>query len=319
MQRTYLALAGLALASAALPATLPALAAGVFQSQPVDSTRFAVLARPLASGDWSLLILEQIQPSPLCWQQRSDGLIDPVLNRFNYTGICGRYLDSNGYSLRVGEEDLGSTYRLSLEQRGAELLLQATSPGEPNVLVVGRSRVSQRDRDAFVALELEPGWQLQRRTYGERSLNHVYLANARALGDLLVRAGGNRTTAPLMGPGIEPPVPPLHPLPQIAAPAAQAPAAPQTRSMGSLVATGRGTNFPRQRRSAAATGLEAALQGIGAGSERSERTGSNGRTRRERIAEPLPATAMVEEPLRAEEPMLASGQAIPLQVIPFRE
>ncbi|HYP04207.1 MAG TPA: DUF3747 domain-containing protein [Cyanobium sp.] len=314
MQRTYLALVGLALASAALPATLPALAAGVFQSQPVDSTRFAVLARPLASGDWSLLILEQIQPSPLCWQQRSDGLIDPVLNRFNYTGICGRYLDSNGYSLRVGEEDLGSTYRLNLEQRGAELLLQATSPGEPNGLVVGRARVSQRDRDAFVALELEPGWQLQRRTYGERSLNHVYLANAGALGDLLVRAGGNRTTAPLMGPALAAPVPPLQPLPPIAAPVA-----PQARSMGSLVAMGRSTNLPRQRRSAAATGLEAALQGIGAGSERSERTGSNGRTRRERIAEPLPATAMVEEPLRAEEPMLASGQAIPLQVIPFRE
>jgi hypothetical protein len=305
MQRTYLALAGLALASAALPATLPALgrAAGVFQSQPVDSSRFAVLARPLASGDWSLLILEQMRPSPLCWQQRSDGLIDPVLNRFNYTGICGRYLDSNGYSLRVGEEDLSASYRLSLEQQGSELLLQATTPGEPTVLVVGRARVPQRDRDAFVALELEPGWQLQRRIYGERSLNHLYLAHAGVLGDLLASAGGNRSTPPTRGLAMTP-VPPLHPLPPIAAP--PAPAAPAT-------------TLPRPRRSAAPTALEAALQGMGASSQTSDRNDGNRRTRRERIPEPsFPATAAVEEPLAAE-PMLASGQAIPLPVIPFRE
>jgi len=309
MQRTYLALAGIALASAAVPAALPALgrAAGVFRSQPLDATGFALLARPLASGDWSLVILEQIKPSPLCWQRRSDGLIDPVLNRFDYTGICGRYLDSNGYSLRVGEQDLGGSYRLSLEQQGSELLLQATAPGEPTVLLLGRARVSHRDRDAFVALELDPGWELQRRMYGDRSLNHLYLANPGSLRELLARSGASRT-APPKGTFALAAVPP--PPPPILSPAT----APLQRS---------GTGSLRQRRRAAPTALEAALQGVNGASVRSV-PARNGNDDIRRIDTRIDTTsrrtvATVDaDPLEAD-PMVASGQAIPLQVIPFRE
>jgi hypothetical protein len=308
MQRTYLALAGIALASAALPAALPALgrAAGVFQSQPLDSTGFALLARPLASGEWNLVILEQIQPSPLCWQRRSDGLIDPVLNRFNYTGICGRYLDSNGYSLRVGEQDLGGSYRLSLEQQGSELLLQATAPGEPTVLVLGRARVSHRDRDAFVALELDPGWELQRRMYGERSLNHLYLANSGSLRELLARSGGSRTAPPkgTFALAAVPPPPPILP------PAA----APLQRS---------GTGSLRQRRTAAPTALEAALQGVSGASVRSvpTRNGNDDITRIDTRIETTSRRAVATDDADSLEAdtMVASGHAIPLQVIPFRE
>jgi hypothetical protein len=308
MQRTYLALAGIALASAAVPAALPSLgrAAGVFQSQPLDSTGFALLARPLASGEWNLVILEQIQPSPLCWQRRSDGLIDPVLNRFNYTGICGRYLDSNGYSLRVGEQDLGGSYRLSLEQQGSELLLQATAPGEPTALVLGRARVSHRDRDAFVALELDPGWELQRRMYGERSLNHLYLANSGSLRELLARSGGSRTAPPkgTFALAAVPPPPPI--LPPAAAPL-------QRSGSGSL----------RQRRVAAPTALEAALQGVSGASVRSvpTRNGNDVITRIDTRIETTSRRAVATDdadPLEADT-MVASGQAIPLQVIPFRE
>ncbi len=297
MQRTYLALAGVVLASAALPATLPALvrAAGVFQSQPLDPSGFALLARPLASGNWSLVILEQIQPSPLCWQRRSDGLIDPVLNRFDYTGICGRYLDSNGYSLRVGDEDLGSTYRLSLEQQGPELQLQATTPGEQAVLVIGRARVSHRERDAFVALELDPGWELQRRMYGDRSLNHLYLANGGSLGELLARSGGSRSSLPrgTLAMAAVPPPPPISPVAATMLP-------PSSRSP------------LRQRRTSAPTALEAALQGM------------NGSVDRTRVSAPSRRDApQGEDPLAADpmvaDPMVASGQAIPLQVIPFRD
>lgn len=66
MQRTYLALAGLALAGAGLPMVQPrlAMAAGLFQSTDVDAERFAVLARPVGDNDWTLLVLEQLTPSP---------------------------------------------------------------------------------------------------------------------------------------------------------------------------------------------------------------------------------------------------------------
>ncbi|MEX0587678.1 MAG: DUF3747 domain-containing protein [Cyanobium sp.] len=198
MRRTYLGLAG-----AGLAALTPwAHAANLFSSQPLDASRFAVLARPVGNSAWSLLVLEQIKPQPLCWEQRPDGLVDPALNRFNFTGICSRYLDSNGYSLRVGGEDLTSRYRLQLRQSGAELQLEASTPSDPTVLVVGRASVPLRDRDGFVALTLEPGWDLQRRMFNSQTLSHLYFANSTPMPALLAQAGGS----PLGG--MRPPVAP---------------------------------------------------------------------------------------------------------------
>ena len=167
-----------------------------FSSQPLDNSRFAVLAKPVGRSDWNLLVLEQLAPLPRCWDSRADGLVDPALNRFDYTGICSRYLDSNGYSLRVGQNDLGGSYRLRLQQQGTSLQLLAMNPNEATELVVGKGRVSRRDRDGFVALRLEPGWELQRRLYGQQALSHVYFANATPLARLLAstaQAAGSAT------------------------------------------------------------------------------------------------------------------------------
>ena len=198
MQRTYLALTGLALGGLGLATAISSplvQAAGLFESRPVDAERFAVLAKPVGDSDWNLLVLEQVQPQPLCWQNRSDGLVDPALNRFDFTGICSRYLDSNGYSLRVAEQDLASRYRLRVQQLGNQLQLQAFSPDDPTVLVVGRASLPRRDRDGFVALRLEEGWQLQRRAYGGQTLSHLYFSNGNPLGELLARAGGSPSSA----------------------------------------------------------------------------------------------------------------------------
>jgi hypothetical protein len=188
-----LALAGLGLGLGllALPGEgLPvARAGGVFDSQPVDGLQFVILAKPVGLSDWSLLVLEQIRSRPLCWQRRTDGLIDAALNRFDFTGICSRYIDSNGYSIRAGEQDLGSFYRLRMLQVGQEVQLQAMSPAQTATVVVGRGTVARRDRDGFVAISLEPDWQLSRRVFGRQTLNHVYFANATPMAQLIARAG----------------------------------------------------------------------------------------------------------------------------------
>ena len=209
---------GLGLAAAAVGTTALGLAPGraaisPFGSRPLDGRRFAVLAKPVGSSDWTLLVLEQIQPSPRCWEQRPDGLIDPALNRFDFTGICSRYLDSNGYSLRVGEEDLASRYRLRLAQQGNSLALLAMTPSDPTELLVGRGSVPLRDRDGFVQIQLEPGWQLQRRVYGMQTLSHVYFANATPLAQLL-RAAGSGEIASAPEPQAQPlrPITPLQPM-----------------------------------------------------------------------------------------------------------
>jgi hypothetical protein len=235
MKRTYLALAALAAGGAGLLSGFSPLvqAAGLFEARPVDGDRFAVLARAVGRDDWTLLVLEQIRPQPLCWQSRSDGLVDPSLNRFDFTGICGRYIDSNGYSLRFGDgrqdADGGAGLRLRLEQVGSELQLQAASPDLAGVVVVGRAAIPARLRDAFVAIQLEPGWALQRRTYGSQTLNHIYFANRASAGDLLARAstfppGGTR----LAGGGGFPPLAPPPPPPPALAPR-QAPIGGATR------------------------------------------------------------------------------------------
>ena len=192
-----LALAGLSLGLGllALPGgDLPgARAAGVFDSQPVDGSRFVILAKPVGLSDWSLLVLEQIRSRPLCWERRSDGLIDAALNRFDFTGICSRYIDSNGYSIRAGEQDLGSAYRLRISQVGQEVLLEAMSPSETTTVVVGRGTVARRDRDGFVAITLEPSWQLSRRVFGRQTLNHLYFANTTPIERLIAQA--NRSSS----------------------------------------------------------------------------------------------------------------------------
>jgi len=209
MQRTYLPWLGLSALAAGAGLTLQdrGVAAALFDSRPLDNSRFAVLARPVGRSDWNLLVLEQVQPQPRCWESRRDGLVDPSLNRFDYTGICNRYLDSNGYSLRVGQEDLATSHRLRLQQVGNVLLLQALSPNQPTALVVGRGEIPRRDREGFVAIQLDPGWELQRRSYGNQTLNHLYFANATTLGQLIVQAEGNRrpptTMARLASPGLE--------------------------------------------------------------------------------------------------------------------
>ena len=203
MQRTYLPLLALA-AAAAAPAW-----AGVFNSQPLEQERFAVLAQPVGKNDWKLLVLEQIKPDPLCWEQRSDGLIDPALNRFDFSGICSRYLDSNGYSLRVADQDLASRYRLRLEQQGQSVALLAMSPSQPAELVVGQAPLPKRDREAFVQIKLEPGWSLERRAYGSQTLSHVYFANGTPLSQLIAKASRNSATASMpAGHGALKPLPP---------------------------------------------------------------------------------------------------------------
>jgi hypothetical protein len=200
MKRPYLALATLALVAGLTPtpALLPRVwGEALFSSAPVEPSSFAVLARPVADDDWTLVVLEQLRARPFCWTPRPDGLIDPTLNRFNFTGICGRFIDSNGFSLRVQDNDLSHTYRLRLDQKGNEVQLLASSPSQAAELLVGRGTVPRRDRDLFVALKLEPGWSIRRRVFGGRSLSHIYFSNAEPL-DSLIAAASGRTSAPLV-------------------------------------------------------------------------------------------------------------------------
>ena len=214
MSRTYLRAAGLTamgLIGAGLP--LEGAARSLFDSTVLPQERFAVLAQPVGSAQWKLLVLEQIKTHPPCWTPRQDGLVEPSLNRFDFTGICKRYLDSNGYSLRSGGQDLGTRFRFRLKQTGASLKLEALDPQQRAPLLVGQAPLPRRDSNGFVALQLEPGWTLERRVYQGRPLNHLYFAHQAPVNRLLAlassqgqRSGFSRLGAP-MPPVAPPPLP----------------------------------------------------------------------------------------------------------------
>ena len=290
MKRPYLAVATFALVASLSPAPglLPQTwANGLFNSAPVESSSFAVLARPVGLDDWSLVVLEQSRARPFCWTPRPDGLVDPTLNRFDFTGVCGRFIDSNGYSLRLGETDLNHAFRLRLEQQGKELRLFASSPTLTQELLVGRGAVPRRDKDLFVSLQLEPGWELRRRMFGSRALNHVYFSNPQSVDTLaaLARGRGPATEAP-GGDGLPAVIQPPPPL-----------------------AVGRGTGAATSRGSELSGRVDSASPARGL-----SRVASRQRVRSS------PSTAPTDERV-ASDPVVenpASG-VVALQVIPFEE
>ena len=90
----------------------------VFATGEVDPERFVLVSAPIGStGEMAQLnIYEQITDRRPCFAigTGSPSLVEPLLSTFDFTGICGRYLDANGFSLRIAGSDLGTVYRLSV-------------------------------------------------------------------------------------------------------------------------------------------------------------------------------------------------------------
>jgi N-acetylmuramoyl-L-alanine amidase len=182
-----------------------------FGEQPIlDSSRMLLVAAPgSALNPHQFFIIEQQSNARPCWNEPSPGSIDPLWTTFDFTGICGRVSDSNGYSIRTNGIDQGANYQFKLEPSGNDLVLyglpRPTNPDRRR-LVIGRT--NGRSATGFTRINLEPGWSLARRTFEGRNLGHVYTTNQTALAQLL-DAGG---AAPPPGPGTQPPVRPQPPV-----------------------------------------------------------------------------------------------------------
>ena len=159
-------------------APAPATASALFAAAEVDQQNFVLVAAPIGTrGDKAQLnIYEQLKPVRPCFEV-SEGLpspVNPLLASFDFTGICSRYIDANGYSVRVGGQDLATSYRLMVTRSGGDMLLLAfpTKAGAGPEMVVARTRGSA---PGFLKLHLEPGWRLMRRQFGGRNLGHLYV------------------------------------------------------------------------------------------------------------------------------------------------
>jgi hypothetical protein len=167
-----LPLVGLALA---LP--LPSHAQSLFATSELDQSKFVLVSAPIGDGSRAQLnIYEQRSAVRPCFalEGANPAVVNPLLATFDFTGICNRYIDANGYSVRVGGTDLATVYRLSVVRQPGEnqLLAIPTKAGAGPEMVVARTGGSG---SGFLLLVPEPGWKLMRRSFGGRPLGHVYL------------------------------------------------------------------------------------------------------------------------------------------------
>ena len=152
----------------------------LFTAAPVEQSRFILVGAPIGKGERSQLnIYEQRSSKRACFAVDGSlpAVVDPLLARFDFTGICNRYIDGNGYSLRIGGDDLGTHYRLSVVRTDGDMHLLAISTRDTSnpTLIVARAGGAGVSSSDFLKLNFEPGWQLMRRQYGQRTLGHLYV------------------------------------------------------------------------------------------------------------------------------------------------
>ena len=182
----------------------------LFDAVPLDMQRFVLVAAPIGSkGDRAQLnIYEQLSPKRACFSVGTSkpAAVDPLLASFDFTGICSRYIDANGFSLRIGGTDLATSYRLMVSRSSDDTLLLGlpTKAGAGPELVIARTLGAG---GGFLKFELEPGWTLMRRSFRGRQLGHVYVYAADWPGAAAAPAGGTSANGPRAAPAAVMPMP----------------------------------------------------------------------------------------------------------------
>jgi N-acetylmuramoyl-L-alanine amidase len=215
---TLTALTATALGASAIAST--SAIAQNYGQQTLDANRAVAIAEPVSNGRfYRLLILEQLSDQRACFEETAGTptVIEPLLLNFDFAGICGRSSDSNGYSVRIGNEDLSTRYRLQITRRGDNLVLVALPGALPGrggsdlpVLEVGRSNGVAND---FVKITLDPGWQMAHRTLNGSAQGHVYLSNDQSLETVIAQSGGARPATPVASAPTPSPSPSASPSP----------------------------------------------------------------------------------------------------------
>ncbi len=172
----WLGVAGLAVASFFTVGTLSPTTAATFDSAEVNDNNFIAVAAPYGDNKHQLLIIEQLSNRRPCWRESGSNpvTVDPLLLNFDFTGICGRSTDSNGYSLRMKGQDLGLDYILRIVERDGDLVLVGTprvNRDAPEIEIGTTKGIT----NGFAKIILNPGWRFTRRTYQGKPLGHIYL------------------------------------------------------------------------------------------------------------------------------------------------
>jgi len=160
------------------PAEIRTGSGSKFGMRAVNQDRFVLVAAPIGQGPrFTLNIYEQVRDTRACFvadRQSGPASVNPLLRDFDFTGICRRYLDGNGYSVRIGGDDLSSSYRVSVIRRGGDVQLVANpvDGARGSSLLIARAG---GEGNGFLNLQFEPGWKLMQREFQGKPIGHMYL------------------------------------------------------------------------------------------------------------------------------------------------
>ncbi len=178
-------------------------AASPFGANETDQTPYIMVAQPTSrlggTQRYGLMIIEQKRAEPLCYSTTgsSPTQVNVLLLNFDFSGICGKSTDTNGYIIRAAGEDL-TKYNPVIENENGVLVLYA----EPTPFA-GRDAkkfvIGQTDgiaANGFTKISMKPGWRLARQTFNGGVTGRTYIAN-----DLTVAQLGGQDVAITPGGG----------------------------------------------------------------------------------------------------------------------
>ncbi len=183
-------------------------AAAEFQALEVNQGDFLSVGIPGGSlVPYQLWLIRKRQPGANCFSVSGSnpGVVQPLW-RDNPSG-CAPTSDSNGYSIRVGGQDLGSSYSLIVQESNGELVLIGR-PLRGRAITIGRS--GGISSNGYTEIKLLPGWRITQRAYQGSPLGHFYYTNDLTLAELEageVASGGGETPRPDPRPPVQYPFP----------------------------------------------------------------------------------------------------------------
>ena len=161
----------------------------VIGAQEVDMSRFILSTNPTSSlrgrQRYGLMIIEQKTNAQPCFSTSGSAptVVNPLLSTFDFSGICGRATDTNGYAIRVAGEQV--RYDPVFEEENGVLVLYA----KPSRFLRGAERfvIGQTDGispTGYTQVTLKPGWRLTRKTVDGAPKGLMYLTNDLTIAEL---------------------------------------------------------------------------------------------------------------------------------------
>ncbi len=196
-----------------------------FEKQEVDNLAIVAIAAPYGDRAHQLRVIQQVSSTRSCWSEvgANPVEIDLLLNQFDYTNICNVGTDSNGFSIRMADQDLGLIYSLRIVDRATDLVLIGVPPlgVKAPEIEIGRANGYT---PGFAKIQLNPGWRFTRRAFNGMGLGHIYLTSDQPLQNWLATpANLPRNSSEMESPAIPPAVGPTTVAPIMAVPAPTVP------------------------------------------------------------------------------------------------